>query len=229
MSFNRFLELFTNLLSIAIEYKRIFFIWFFIYIFGLGLIYLYKINNYQYDLEIRIMQQYTPMERVFPRGTDPFAYKLIKQDLGRYGVYWINNPEERYVELLFKIVKNSKEEVAKIIDEINLEVEKYKVEVIKLATKHNYELDVELSRIMKEGTPGRSAYYEYYFQQRFVNKLFLSRYTNHFIQNNYKSENINNANVNVIIQHFSVYVLVLYLLNLLFLIYLKYYKEKRFS
>ncbi len=230
MNFNSFFNTLTNFFVIVFNNKKIFIFWFFLYIVGLLLIYNYKINHYQYELEYKIHKQYTPMDRIFKRGTDPLAYNLIKKDLDKYDVYWIDNPDKRYLKLKFVIVENSKNKVDDIVQGINLEFEKYKDEIIKLTNKLNERLDEDIIEIKKEINRNyveKVKLYEYIYIKQFHNELFLTDYSEIFIQNNYKYENITNAKVKIIIQVFSSYILILYLLNLLFLIYLKYYRENQ--
>ena len=79
------------LMSYAIKFKKIFLIWFSIYILGLILIFLYKMNNYEFSYEIGIFKQYLPIETHYHSGIDPLIYKLIKNDLNDYQIVQLDD------------------------------------------------------------------------------------------------------------------------------------------
>ena len=226
MKLSKIIENLVFFISIAIESKKIFILWLLFYIVGLSLIYTYKLNYYQYDLEIRIFKQYTPMERIFPRGDDPLAFDLIKKELFKYDVSWRHDPEGKFIEITSTIVENNKGKIEKIIEDIKTKINKYKQEVVKITINTNKALDDEVKKLIVDDVQERSNFYKYYFTQKYLNKLFVNEYSETFIQDNYKYENIIKVQISLIVKLFSFYVVIFYLLNLLVLIFVKEYKKK---
>lgn len=228
MNFNKIINNVVLLISISLESKKIFILWLLIYIIGLFSIYTYKINNYQYDIEIKIFKQYTPMERIFPRGDDPLVFDFIKKDLSEYNVSSLDDAEGKFIEILFTIVENDKEKIKDNIEDIKLKIDKYKKKVIKITYNTNETLNKKMRNLIIDNVNERNNFYKYYFTQKYLNTLFINEYSNIFVRDNFIEKNISYVKVSLILKIFSVNILILYLLNLLFLIYLKNYRKKEF-
>lgn len=226
MNFIKIINNFITFILLAIEFKKIFILWISVYIAGLLLIYVYKINYYQFDLEIKIFQQYTPMERIYPKGDDPLIFKLIKKDLSKYNVSSIDDTDDKFIKITSTIVKSDKEKIQKTINEIKLEIDNYKKSVIEVTKKTNQTLNNQVRNLIIDDVQERIHFYKYYFTQKYLNTLFINEYSNFFVIDNYKYESINQVNVNLILKLFSFYILIFYLLNLLSLFFLRFYNKK---
>lgn len=206
---------FIDLYFFAIARKKIFFIWLLIYLLGHIAIYFFKLNNYEVEFKIRFFAEFPATQRIFDRGLDALMYKF------KHSYMIDEKPRQVDTVYHFHLKGKSPEEIINKVKVINLKVDNLKNEIMDLTIKIDETLENEYKDMLLNEEIERKFFFDWYYKQKFQNKLFVDFFKDYYVINDFNENDIKNINTLQIIKSFSFYILIIYLFNLIILIFHK--------